>query len=431
MSIDINHGQAFDTTEPTVANQSSISRYELMDSIDLADRIIDLIEGSSHIAIVARNFADRLDVTSHDTTTIAASIEEMSATAREISQNAQIASDVAEASKQRAENGSQALTRLSGQLQNMESAASAISHSVEEFVSETRIITTLTESVTDIADQTNLLALNAAIESARAGVHGKGFAVVAEQVRSLADRTREMARQIAASATVINSKSEAVRSLSLQGQELASTSSAYINEAIGVLAEAENASIEAKERILQIAIGAEEQSVTSSEMAHNVSNVDSELLNIKSNFSTITDGVMRLTESGHKAVSDVTSNGHSAQLISATKADHLLLIQSVISAAYSSDLRTRSEFKLADEHHCRLGIWIDNVGFEEFFDSVAFAQLLQVHPEIHNSAKKLLASAVDNDRDRMARYTVELLSHVPITLSSLDDMRFEILKLEF
>ncbi|EQD79275.1 methyl-accepting chemotaxis sensory transducer, partial [mine drainage metagenome] len=127
-----------------------------MDSIDLADRIIDLIEGSSHIAIVARNFADRLDVTSHDTTTIAASIEEMSATAREISQNAQIASDVAEASKQRAENGSQALTRLSGQLQNMESAASAIFHSVEEFVSETRIITTLTESVTDIADQTNL-----------------------------------------------------------------------------------------------------------------------------------------------------------------------------------------------------------------------------------------------------------------------------------
>ena len=113
-----------------------------------------------------------------ETTTVA--LEEMSAMTRQNAENTEHANQLMEETNSAVEDAKQVMHSLSDSMVE-------ISHASDE---TSKIIKTIDE----IAFQTNLLALNAAVEAARAGETGKGFAVVAEEVRNLAMRSAEAAR---------------------------------------------------------------------------------------------------------------------------------------------------------------------------------------------------------------------------------------------
>lgn len=71
-----------------------------------------------------------------------------------------------------------------------------IDEAVKAVSEMSRKIGEITQAISGIAEQTNLLALNAAIEAARAGEAGKGFAVVAQEIRSLAEDSKQAAETI-------------------------------------------------------------------------------------------------------------------------------------------------------------------------------------------------------------------------------------------
>jgi len=114
---------------------------------------------------------------------ISSSLEEMSSMTKQNAENAKQAKALSESARQSADRGNEAMGR-------MQKAIVEIKTSSDQTA---KILKTIDE----IAFQTNLLALNAAVEAARAGEAGKGFAVVAEEVRNLAQRSAEAARNTA------------------------------------------------------------------------------------------------------------------------------------------------------------------------------------------------------------------------------------------
>jgi methyl-accepting chemotaxis protein-1 (serine sensor receptor) len=168
----------------------------------------------------------------------AASMEELAGTVRQNTDNAQQADQLAKKSSDVAKRGGTAVGEVIGSMD----AISASANKISEIVAV----------IDGIAFQTNILALNAAVEAARAGEQGKGFAVVAGEVRSLAQRSAQAAKEVKA---LIEESQTRVQTGSTQVREAGDIIAQVVESVAGVttiMDEIASASREQSEGIGQI-----------------------------------------------------------------------------------------------------------------------------------------------------------------------------------
>ena len=145
----------------------------------------------------------------------ASDITERVESQRQESESARFAYEVAQETEALSSTGADNIRNSSDEIAQMAGSIEEAGHSVQALGERSQQITSIVQTIKDIADQTNLLALNAAIEAARAGETGRGFAVVADEVRKLAERTAASTAEISQMVSDIQTQTQvAVQNMS-------------------------------------------------------------------------------------------------------------------------------------------------------------------------------------------------------------------------
>lgn len=235
---------------------------------NLRAQIHQLVEGANVLGSVASEIATSTSQLAASASQSAAAVSETTTTVEEVRQTAHVASqkaklisDDAQKAVQISQDRRKSLDDAAAGMNRIRQQMEVISASMVRLSEQTQAIGQVIATVEDLATQSNLLAVNAAIEAARAGEHGKGFGVVAQEVKSLAEQSRQATNQVRTILGDIQKASVGAAMATEEGSKSVETG-ARQNEVAGAAIQDLAASVnEAAQSAIQIAASSQQQLV--------------------------------------------------------------------------------------------------------------------------------------------------------------------------
>ncbi|MEA3314883.1 MAG: methyl-accepting chemotaxis protein, partial [Campylobacterota bacterium] len=308
----------------------------------------------------------------------AAAVEEISSNIQSSSENVNIMSDLSNEVTTSASKGEKLANQTSCAMDEINEKVNAISEAI---------------SVIDqIAFQTNILSLNAAVEAATAGEAGKGFSVVAQEVRNLASRSAEAARDIKELVESANTKAS-------NGKKIANdmiVGYKHLNEKIEKNKEmidmVSQASKEQSLGIVQINDAINILDKNTQENASDATNID----NLAKDVATLSENLISFAshasfrDEAKKQICDVNM----IYSLNSLKLDHFNFKTSNF-----VKLNERSTFKVATHTECKLASWIkeQEINNAPFTKTQNWKNLNNAHKRVHQNVQKYIDHNAQND----------------------------------
>ena len=226
-----------------------------------------LASSSSEILATTTQLASTAAETASAVSETTATVEEVKQTAGLSSQKAKYVSESAQKVSQVSQTGRKSVEGAIQGMQRIQEQMESVAESIVRLSEQSQAIGEIIATVNDLAEQSNLLAVNAAIEAAKAGEQGKGFAVVAQEVKSLAEQSKQATAQVRTILGDIQKATGAAVMATEQGTkavEAGVRQSTEAGESIRVLAESVT---EAAQAATQIAASSQQQMVGMDQVA--------------------------------------------------------------------------------------------------------------------------------------------------------------------
>ncbi|MFJ9498589.1 methyl-accepting chemotaxis protein [Brevibacillus centrosporus] len=241
-----------------VADTSS----ELVSQARLTSRSSEnIVLAVKQIAAGAETQLESIAETSVCMTQMSSGIQQISASTQEVTAAANLAREVAE-------NGRKTIELSIKKMETVTANVLRASDMIKHLNESSQAIGTVIRVITGIAAQTNLLSLNAGIEAARASEHGRGFAVVAQEIRKLAEESRQAAEQIAVMIKEIQGETTRVSSFMIAETQNVHAGLAAADEARQSFQQIHSAIEEVTRQITEVSASTFQMSAGTEEVLH-------------------------------------------------------------------------------------------------------------------------------------------------------------------